>query len=83
MTGRIMMLALGLVLVGCDSAPPPVAGDVVEAVQATVDSTSAQNPMAEILTGEHRSAENKMRDKYRHPAETLGFFGLQPNSLGQ
>jgi predicted methyltransferase len=25
-----------------------------------------------------RSAENKARDQYRHPAETLGFFGLQP-----
>ena len=49
------MLALGLVLVGCDSAPPPVTGDAVDAVQATVDSTSAQNPMVEILAGEHRS----------------------------
>ena len=80
MIGRIMMLALGLVLVGCNGAPPPVTGDAVEAVQATVDSASAQNPMVEILAGEQRSPENKERDKYRHPAETLGFFGLQPNS---
>lgn len=25
-----------------------------------------------------RSAENKARDQYRHPAETLGFFGITP-----
>ena len=30
------------------------------------------------LAGEHRSAENRLRDKYRHPRETLLFFGLKP-----
>lgn len=30
------------------------------------------------LDSPQRSAENKARDQYRHPAETLGFFGLQP-----
>lgn len=29
-------------------------------------------------TGEHRSDKNKARNKYRHPIETLGFFGLEP-----
>lgn len=29
------------------------------------------------VQGEHRSAENKARDKYRHPKETLGFFGFR------
>jgi len=28
------------------------------------------------LTGEHRAEQNKARDAYRHPAETLTFFGL-------
>jgi len=51
MIGRIMMLALGFVLMGCDSAPPPVTGNAVDAVQATADSASAQNPMAEIPVG--------------------------------
>ena len=31
------------------------------------------------LAGSHRSAENKARDQYRHPMETLSFFGLQSN----
>ncbi len=31
------------------------------------------------MTGSHRSDANKARDKYRHPKETLLFFGLKPN----
>jgi predicted methyltransferase len=30
------------------------------------------------MTGEHRSDRNMARDKYRHPKETLLFFGLEP-----
>lgn len=33
---------------------------------------------ATILAGDHRSPENRARDSYRHPAETLAFFGLEP-----
>ncbi|MEJ6484854.1 class I SAM-dependent methyltransferase [Nostoc punctiforme UO1] len=32
-----------------------------------------------ILTSSHRSLANRDRDKYRHPAETLKFFGLRPD----
>ena len=28
------------------------------------------------LNGEHRSESNRARDEYRHPQETLSFFGL-------
>ena len=31
-----------------------------------------------ILAGEHRTADNRARDRYRHPKETLLFFGLRP-----
>ncbi|HEY8540077.1 MAG TPA: hypothetical protein VIL28_14505 [Steroidobacteraceae bacterium] len=30
-----------------------------------------------ILSGEHRSEENRARDRFRHPKETLAFFGLR------
>jgi predicted methyltransferase len=33
----------------------------------------------EVLVGSHRSDANKARDKYRHPKETLLFFGLAPD----
>jgi predicted methyltransferase len=29
------------------------------------------------MAGEHRSAENRARDKFRHPKETLAFFGFR------
>ena len=29
------------------------------------------------LTGDHRSTANRARDVYRHPRETLAFFGLR------
>lgn len=32
-----------------------------------------------ILAGDHRSPEHKARDQYRHPKETLAFFGLKPD----
>lgn len=35
---------------------------------------------AALLPGSHRSAENMVRDLHRHPAETLAFFGLRPDS---
>lgn len=33
---------------------------------------------AAALAGAHRSEANRARDQYRHPAETLTFFGLTP-----
>ena len=35
--------------------------------------------LEQAVNGEHRSANNKARDQYRHPVETLGFFGFTPN----
>ena len=32
-----------------------------------------------VLAGEHRSAENRARDEYRHPLDTLLFFGIKPD----
>lgn len=32
-----------------------------------------------ILAGEHRSAENRARDRYRHPKATLAWFGVEPD----
>lgn len=34
--------------------------------------------LAAVVAGDHRSPANKARDQYRHPVETLTFFGLQP-----
>jgi predicted methyltransferase len=47
--------------------PPPAAAE-----SATVD------PLVSAINGEHRSDKDKARDKYRHPAESLAFWGLKP-----
>jgi predicted methyltransferase len=47
---------------------------------AQAEQTPAQDDrLKEIIAGDHRSAENKARDKYRNPYETLTFFGIKPN----
>ena len=33
----------------------------------------------QILAGQHRDPKNAARDQYRHPKETLLFFGIEPN----
>jgi predicted methyltransferase len=34
--------------------------------------------LTSILAGDQRAEENRVRDRYRHPKETLLFFGLRP-----
>jgi predicted methyltransferase len=52
-----------ILLTGCASAP------------ATDPATSAA--LDTILRGEHRVPEHRARDIYRHPKETLEFFGIR------
>lgn len=33
----------------------------------------------DVIAGNHRPAEDRARDRYRHPKETLEFFGLKPD----
>ena len=49
--------------------PPPM---------VPVDQAGAASPLDNILAGDWRSDTNKARDKYRHPRETLAFFGVDP-----
>jgi predicted methyltransferase len=79
MRGLVLML-VAIFLQACDRAEPPAVSDSGAAVQATTQDEPETDGLAAILAGDHRSPENKARDKYRHPAETLGFFGLQPDS---
>jgi predicted methyltransferase len=67
-------------------APATEPAPVAEAAPATTtpeapatDADAAfSTRLDEILAGDHRSAENKARDEWRHPKETLAFFGLAP-----
>jgi predicted methyltransferase len=53
---------------------------------AALDVRAADAQVADIaslldqaIAGSHREAKNAARDKYRHPKETLLFFGLRPD----
>jgi predicted methyltransferase len=41
--------------------------------------TEPVSPVQRAVDGEHRSAGSRARDVYRHPRETLEFFGLRPD----
>ncbi len=68
-TSLITSLAAAL-LAACatvpTTAPPPPRDEVTAAA------------LERVLAGEHRSAENRARDAFRHPHETLLFFGVKP-----
>ncbi len=64
-------------LVACAAQDDMTADDVAPAAMVT-DGDRMAVDYAAILAGDHRSADNRARDQYRHPAETLAFFGLEP-----
>ena len=52
-----------------------VALGVAAASSALAD--DADTKLASLVAGPQRTEQNRVRDPYRHPAETLGFFGLR------
>jgi predicted methyltransferase len=48
------------------------------AISARADNVSTQAALQSAIAGPQRSEANKTRDKYRHPLETLTFFGITP-----
>ncbi|MCH7806111.1 MAG: class I SAM-dependent methyltransferase [Proteobacteria bacterium] len=41
-------------------------------------SIGAREALEQLIASDHRSEEHKARDGYRHPYETLTFFGIEP-----
>lgn len=72
MTRTLFATILPVLLLGaCASAQQAQAGTVVSA-PATQDTLKA------AIAGEWRDPKNVARDRYRHPQETLSFFGVAP-----
>lgn len=54
---------------------------VLTAFAATASAAgTAGRGLAAVIAGDHRSPADKARDRYRHPLETLTFFGITPRS---
>lgn len=62
-----IFVTLGLAL-ACAGSTPDTSSDSAQ---------GADDPIARAIGSPHRSAANVARDPYRHPAETLAFFGLE------
>jgi predicted methyltransferase len=78
---RVSLLLLSLPLglgAGCKSGPEatPSAAPTA-ATAASADGNGIAAKLATVLAGSHRSEKNRARDVYRHPVETLTFFGLR------
>lgn len=86
MRKSLLATTLILVLAGCgQQEAPPAAAPAPAAPVAAAPAAPAPSPaeafsakLDATLAGAHRSDENKARDQFRHPKETLGFFGLAP-----
>jgi predicted methyltransferase len=65
-------LAAAALVAGCGAQPvaPSSAG-------APVTDAATLAVIDRVLTGDHRAAANRARDAWRHPKETLAFFGLR------
>ena len=55
------------------------AGAVSATLCAAVWAQGSDSLIDQAMVGDHRAEANKARDKYRHPKETLLFFGLRPD----
>lgn len=60
------------------AATPAQAKDADHAGHATA---MPSNALAAAIAAPGRSDANRARDQYRHPAETLGFFGVKPDQV--
>lgn len=69
MKTKFLFAAIVCTLVACKSTPEQEAPTPLP-LPTTIEE-AVSNPM--------RDAEMRARDQYRHPVETLKFFGLQPN----
>jgi predicted methyltransferase len=64
------LMSLAALLVGTIAPGVHFEAEAQQSAGAAIDAA---------LAGTHRSATNKARDRYRHPKETLEFFGLRPD----
>ena len=62
---------------GAAAALACLAAFAAAAAEPPVTDAETLATLDKVLAGDHRSDENRARDKYRHPKETLQFFGFR------
>ncbi|MGQ4660743.1 class I SAM-dependent methyltransferase [Lysobacter sp. F6437] len=83
---RVLLVALlPIALAACNGNPPEPSVDAndtaaaVETPEPAAVPDAAGTALQAAIAGDWRDPANVARDRYRHPAETLAFFGLQPD----
>jgi len=85
LTPLVLALAASLSLAACQPATPEPAADTAaapaDAAPATASAAQAEaaDPIDAVLAGDWRDPANVARDAWRHPKETLAFFGVGPS----
>jgi len=71
-TSHLCFIAFASTAIACGGSSKP-------APQTAEPSPTTEAKLATVLTGNQRTAEERARDAYRHPRETLEFFGVREN----
>lgn len=76
-TNALKSIAIAVAL-SCGALSLSATAHDTHAHETNANSASAK-ALANAVAGDHRTAKNKARDQYRHPIETLNFFGFTPS----
>ena len=69
-----------VLLCACAAGPSaPPASRVTHSTPSPPRDAATAAAIARVLEAPHRSADNRARDEYRHPLDTLLFFGIKPD----
>lgn len=74
----MLAAASALMLAACAPQSPAADAPAEPAAETTEAETAPATSLADIVNSDTRSAEEKARDAWRHPVETLEFFGVEP-----
>ncbi len=79
---RTALLASAVIvaLAACASSMPASDNNAAADAEAAAESSAAPTTasLADVIAGSWRDPKNSARDVYRHPQETLSFFGVAP-----
>jgi predicted methyltransferase len=77
-TNALKSIAIAVTL-SCGAMSLSATAHDTHAHEANSNKSASAKVLENAVSGDHRTAKNKARDQYRHPIETLNFFGFTPD----
>src|ERR1700721_3051565 len=75
----LSMLSIGLGSIACGGSTPPPAAPLAAEAPATAPDPAIDGALQAVVASLERPPAEVARDRWRHPRETLEFFGLRPD----